>query len=76
MHVDFRSAFDSMWHAGIKLYKCRILSKLTTLLHYMYNSLKSCVKHESCMKATFPLMPLLTFVAIIITLLTSCILKP
>ena len=43
--VDFSTAFDSVWRAGLwhKLLKAKINGKVLTVIRNMYNEIKSCV---------------------------------
>ena len=45
--VDFSSAFDSVWRAGLwhKLLKSKINGKVLEVIKNMYNEIKSCVSH-------------------------------
>ena len=45
--VDFSSAFDSVWKAGLwhKLLKSKINGKVLEVIKNMYNEIKSCVSH-------------------------------
>lgn len=44
--VDFRKAYDSVWHSGllVKLYEYNLGSKMVNLIENMYLKAKSCVK--------------------------------
>ena len=44
--VDFKKAYDSIWRTGLfyKLIKCGLSKTFITILHNMYNNVRSCVK--------------------------------
>lgn len=44
--VDFKSAFDTVWRAGLwqKLQKSNIKGKIFTVIHNMYKNIKTCIK--------------------------------
>ena len=45
--VDFSSAFDNVWRAGLwsKLLQFNVSGKILTVIQNMYNDVKSCVSH-------------------------------
>ena len=44
--VDFKSAFDTVWRAGLwqKLQKSNIKGKIFTVIYDMHKNIKTCIK--------------------------------
>lgn len=53
--VDFRSAFDSVWHSGLlhKLRKTGLSSKIILILQSMYSQINTCVKRDNLVSEKF-----------------------